>query len=211
MKCENDALIVGRCLSVRSIAVALVMLYAAALPAHAQRSAEVRRWNLATLMATMHQVNGSTARFVETRYLHLLNQPQHSSGRLIYTAPDRLQKETIEPAASRMTIVGQRLTIERPGQPVREMSLQDNSAIGALVESIRATLAGDQATLTRYFTIMFDGGPDNWVLGLVPTEPGMRALVTTIRIQGQQASIREIDTTQADGDRIDTIITPDTK
>jgi hypothetical protein len=162
-------------------------------------------------MATMRQVTASTARFAETRYLHLLNQPQHSSGRLIYTAPDRLQKETTSPVASRMTIAGERLTIERPGEPARQVSLRDNAAIGALVESVRATLAGDLPTLTRYFTITLDGGPDNWVLGLVPKDPAMRALVTAIRILGQQASIREIDTAQADGDRTDTVVTPDTK
>jgi hypothetical protein len=39
----------------------------------------------------------------------------------------------------------------------------------------------------------------------------LRELVTAIRIEGEQTSIREIETTEADGDRTDTAITPDRK
>jgi outer membrane lipoprotein-sorting protein len=162
-------------------------------------------------MATMRQVRASTARFVEMKYLHLLNQPQRSSGRLIYVAPDRLQKETTDPTASRLTIVGDRLTIERPGEATRDMSLRDNSTVGALVESIRATLAGDLPALTEYFSVTLDGGPDHWTLGLVPKDPRLRELITTIGIQGERAAIRQIDTTAANGDQTDTVITPDPK
>ena len=187
------------------------MLCAIALPAHAQRTAAAPEWNLTTLMAALRQVRTSTAHFVETRYLHLLNQAQRSSGQLIYVAPDRLQKDTLEPARSRMTINGDHLTMERPGEQAREISLQDHAEIGALVESVRTTLAGDLPTLTRYFDVTFGGGPGDWTLGLTPRDPRLRDLVTAIRIKGDHTVIQEIETTQADGDRTDTVITPDPK
>jgi hypothetical protein len=183
----------------------------AGMPAYAQRPATAPASNLATLMNAMHQVRESSARFVETKYLHLLNQAQRSSGRLTYVAPDQLRKETIEPIASRMTVIGDRLTIERLGEKPREISLRDYSEVGALIESVRATLAGDLPTLTRHFTAILDGDANRWTLSLTPSEPRLRELVTAIRIKGERNSIRDIETIEADGDRTDTAITPDSK
>ena len=190
---------------------ALVLLCATTLSVRAQHTAVAPEWNLSTLMNALHQVRSSTARFVETKYVHLLNQAQRSSGRLIYVAPDRLQKETIEPTTSRVTIAADRLSIERPGEPTRDISLRDHPEIGGLVESIRATLAGDLAALTRYFTVTLEGGVNSWTLSLTPGEPKLRELVTAIHIKGDHATIREIETTEADGDRTDTVVTPDSK
>jgi outer membrane lipoprotein-sorting protein len=178
------------------------------LPARAQPAPEL---NLPALMATLRQVRSSTARFTETRYSHLLSQPQRSSGRLIYVAPDQLQKQTIEPQPAKLTINGDRLTIEQQGQPNRAISLHDNSEVGALVESIRATLAGDLAALTRYFNVTPEGDPNNWRLTLVPREPKLRELVSSIKIRGERGLVRAVQTTEADGDRTDMTVIPETK
>ena len=205
----------GRCGTrdngVRSLVLAAVLFVLLASILMPTRATAALEWNLPTLMATMRQVRASTAHFVETKYLRLLNQAQHSSGRLIYAAPDHLRKETTEPSPESMTIAGDRLTIERPGDKPRTISLRDYSEIGALVESIRATLAGDLSALTNHFTATLDGGADNWALNLTPREPKLRELVTMIRIKGQRATIREIETLEADGDRSDIAISPDSK
>lgn len=166
-------------------------------------------WNLEALMAAMRQVRSSKARFVEQKYLHLLNQPQQSSGQLLYVAPGYLQKTTIAPIPSRLTISGDRLTIEVQGQPNRAISLQDQSEIGPLVDSIRATLAGDQAALTRSFTTTLAGGPHGWTLTLKPRAAGLQALVAWIQISGDGTAIREVQTLQATGDRTDMAVTPE--
>lgn len=194
-----------------TVAAALATLFAAALPVSAQRAAPAPAWNLQVLMTALRQVRSSTARFVETKYLHLLNQAQRSSGRLIYVAPDRLQKETTEPEPARLTINGDRLTIERQGERTREISLHDYSEIGALVESVRATLAGDLPALTRYFTTTLEGNANAWTLTLMPREPRLREMVATIRIQGERTAIRDVQTLEADGDRTDMTVTPDSK
>ncbi len=165
-------------------------------------------WTLPTLMNAMRQVRSSSAHFVETRYLRLLNQPQQSSGRLLYVAPGYLQKTTTEPSPSRLTISGDRLTIEQPGQPIRAISLQDYSEIGRLVDSTRATLAGDLAGLTRSFTTTLSGNAADWALTLTPVEAKLRELVVSIRIQGEHNTIRDVLTLQANGDRTDMTVTP---
>ncbi len=142
------------------------------------------------------------------RHSHLLNQPQRSTGRLIYVAPDQLQKVTIEPRPMRLTINGDQLTIERQGEAARQISLHDYSEIGALVESVRATLAGDLPALTRYFATTFAGGVDGWTLTLTPKEARLRDMVATIRISGERTVIRDVMTIEADGDWTDMTVQP---
>jgi len=193
------------------MAAAFAMVSAGAFQAHAQRSGAMPEWGPRQLMDALRQVRSSSARYVETRTYRMLNQTVSSSGRLIYVAPDRLQKETIEPVPARLTVNGDRLTIERQGEPTREISLRDHSEIGAFVESIRATLAGDLPALTRYFTVGLAGDANAWTLTLAPMDPKLRELVTTIRIKGTRASIVDVETTEADGDRTDMAIRPDQK
>jgi hypothetical protein len=195
---------------VRLIIVAVFALwYAAARPALAQPATMTPEWTLPTLLSAMRQVRSSSAHFVELRYLHLLNQPQQSSGKLLYVAPNYLQKTTTEPTPSRLTISGDRLTIEQQGQPNRAIALQDYSAIGTLVDSTRAVLAGDLPALTRSFVATLAGGQEGWTLTLEPRDVKLREMVASIRIQGQRGSIRDILTLQADGDRTDMAVTPE--
>ena len=169
----------------------------------------VSAWGLPELMASMHGVRTESARFVEQKFVQLLARPQQSSGTLIFNAPDRLQKETLAPMASRLTVNGDRLTVVQPDGKTRDMSLSEVPEIGALVESIRATLAGDGATLTRYYTPTLSGTAGNWSLILEPRDSRLRNLVTTIRLQGEGTVIRSIETVERDGDRTEMTITPD--
>jgi outer membrane lipoprotein-sorting protein len=166
-------------------------------------------WGLPQLMASMHGVRTASARFVEKKFVQLLARPLQSSGTLIFNAPDRLQKETLAPTASRLTVNGDRLTVVQPDGKTRDMSLSEVPEIGALVESIRATLAGDGATLTRYYAPTLSGTASNWSLTLEPRNSRLRDLVTTIHMQGEGTIIRSIETVEHDGDRTEMTITPD--
>jgi hypothetical protein len=97
----------------------------------------------------------------------------------------------------------------QPDGKTSDLSLSQFPEIGALVESIRATLAGDSATLTRYYTATLSGTADGWQLLLEPRDSRLRNFVTTIRIQGDGTVIRNIETVERDGDRTEMTITPD--
>src|SRR6185312_2894885 len=165
-------------------------------------------WGLPQLMANMKGVRSGTAKFVERRFVQMLKEPLLSSGRLVYVAPDRLQKETLAPARSELSAVGDRLTIQQPDGMTRELSLTEIPEIGGLVESIRATLAGDRATLTRYFVCTLAGSAHAWLLQLEPRDERLRELVTIVRIWGDGTQIRSIQTMEHDGDRTEMTITP---
>jgi outer membrane lipoprotein-sorting protein len=189
--------------------VLTVGLAGAAHIASADPSAPTPAWGLPWLMAGMQTVGQASATFVEQKFVRMLKQPLQSSGRLTYVAPDRLQKETLSPTPSELIVSGDHLTVRQPDGKVRDLSLSESPEIGALVESIRATLAGDAATLTRYYTATLAGGPDDWLLQLDPRDQRLRRLLTMVRIRGDGTSIRTIETTEPDGDRTEMTITPD--
>jgi hypothetical protein len=153
-------------------------------------------------MSELRQVKSATGRFVERKELRVLDKPVEASGTLIYLAPDQMQKITLSPKWERLAVRRDMLTIEQ-GQEgnARQFSLSDRPEIGAFVESIRATLAGDLPTLTRFYTVTLAGDAADWRLLLVPKERKLQDLVKDIRIGGTGRSIRTVETEEADGDR----------
>ena len=70
----------------------------------------------------------------------------------------------------------------------------------AFVASFRATLAGDLATLQRYYRLKLGGGPDDWTLTLIPTETAMVAVIREVVIEGSGARLRRVTTLEQGGD-----------
>jgi outer membrane lipoprotein-sorting protein len=184
----------------------LALLALSLFPAHADPPARPVAFGLPQLMARMQALHSATTRFVERRFVQMLDQPLQSSGTLSYTAPDRLQKQTLAPSPSSLTVEGDRLTIVQPDGKTRAMPLSDSPEIGALVASIRATLAGDTATLERYYLPTMTGSADDWSLVLEPRDDRLRKLLTKIRIKGEGSVIRSIETVEQDGDRTEMTI-----
>src|ERR1700730_6519822 len=182
----------------RAVALALFLLVGARRPA----AAADLGWGLPQLMQSLRQVTSSTAFFSERRELRMLSEPLMSSGTLSYVAPDKLQKRTLLPKPERLSIDGGKLTIERSEtNENRTVALSDFPEIGAFVESIRATLAGDLPALERYYTIGLQGDAGDWQITLEPKEKRLRELVKLIRTAGRGTSIRTIVSEQGDGDR----------
>jgi Outer membrane lipoprotein carrier protein LolA-like len=177
-----------------AIAAALMLW---AFPALAQAQAP---FGLEQLMVELRQVKSATGRFVEHKELHMLDKPVEASGTLIYLAPDQMQKITLQPSWERLAVRQSTLTIEQDGK-TRSFSLAERPEIGAFVESIRATLAGDLATLQRFYTVTLTGDAKDWHLALVPKARKLQELVKAIRISGSGRSIVTVETDEADGDR----------
>ena len=118
-----------------------VLLAASLLSARA--AAEQGAWSMAQLMQSLSQVKAASSRFVERKTLHMLSEPLIASGTLRYVAPDEVEKLTLSPERERLVVKGDSLTFEGgSGGQSRIMSLAANPEIAAIVEGIRATLAG---------------------------------------------------------------------
>jgi hypothetical protein len=140
-------------------------------------------------------------RFAETKYLKMLDRPIEPSGTLSYDAPSRLQKLTLAPKRERMLVEQDKITLETGARPKRRViSITDYQLLCAIIESIRATLAGDLATLERFYRVELEGDADRWRLRLEPADTKTKSVVHVIRISGSGGEIA-VEVEQTDGDR----------
>jgi len=140
------------------------------------------------------------AGFVERHYLSLLKKPVESRGKLLYDAPDRLEKITLEPRPESLLLEGDLLTISRDHRS-QTRALRSVPQALPMVESIRATLAGDRAALERLFRLEFSGDEAHWTLLLIPRETALSDVVSAIRIEGTGSDLFQVEIRQPDGDR----------
>jgi outer membrane lipoprotein-sorting protein len=158
-------------------------------------------WDLQALMGEMAAVPASRTRFVETRHLSLLTRPLELKGSLTYERPHRLTKHVESPFDELLTVDGEALSlVNRTKGEQRTVSLREQPALGALVESVRATLAGDGAQLERHYRVKFSGGRDAWQLRLLPREAQLRAYVESIALSGAGARVQRIEVLESGGD-----------
>lgn len=157
-------------------------------------------WDIDQLLRGLAQVRSDHSRFVEKKFIAMLDRPVESSGELFYTAPDRLEKRTVSPKPESMILDRGTLVIER-GRQVHRLQSQDYPELAAFIDSIRGTLAGERVALERNYRLSLDGTAERWTLQLQPLDEKMQAVVKRIRIAGVRDKIRSIETIQADGDR----------
>lgn len=164
------------------------------------------------LMAQLAGVASSRARFTETRQSALLKQPLVVTGTLVYQRPDRLEKHVQRPFEESVTIEGARVSITRRGETGRTLAVPPGGPARALVESLRATLAGDLSTLTRYFDVEVKGvSGGEWTMTLVPRDPALATTVTNVSFAGAADRIKRIEVLEANGDRSVTTIEDETR
>ena len=178
--------------ALRHVFVALALVLAPAI-AHATE------WNIDQLMRGLAQVRSDHARFVEKKFIAMLDKPVESSGELFYTAPDYLEKRTIKPKPESMILDHGKLLIER-GRQSHELQLADYPELAAFIDSIRATLAGDRKALERDYRLRLDGTAEHWTLQLLPLDERVQAVVKRILITGVRDAVRGLEIFQADGD-----------
>ncbi len=167
------------------------------LAASAARAAD---WDVASLFERLARERPARAAFQERKFLALLDKPVDSAGELVFTPPDRLEKRTVTPKPERLVVDRERVTLERAGKR-HSIGLRENPAVAVLVESIRGTLAGDLASLTRTYSVGLDGNATKWRLVLRPLDPSLATLVERVEIGGAQAQVRTVEIFQTDGDR----------
>ena len=130
-------------------------------------AAPVAAFDVASLFARLSKERPQRAQFHEKKYLALLDRPLESSGELLFTPPHTLEKRTVAPKPERVLVDRDRVTLERGGKK-HSISLRENPGAAVLVESIRGTLAGDLASLTRTYAVGLDGSEANWRLRMRP-------------------------------------------
>lgn len=173
------------------------LLATAAAPLRAHKPAPPE---LGTLLATIARQTVPRAKFYERKHIALLDTPVDSTGDLLFVAPSRLEKHTLSPQAESMVIDGDTLTLTRGGTQ-RTMSLQQVPEAVPLVDSLRATLAGDQPALERTFHVTLSGTARHWSMRLVPLQARAQRIVREVRLSGEGGWVNLVEIDQTDGDR----------
>ena len=186
---------------VAAVAAALVAVLVAALAVPAQA------FDLSELAASRQRVQEGAAGFHETRHISALAAPVERSGTLLYRRPDYLEMNVETPHAERLVISGRTLRVSTPAGE-RTLALDSEPALLAWTESLRATLAGDVAALTRYFATQLSGDKNGWTLALEPRDATLRAQVASIVIRGTGDAIERVETREQGGDDTVMDITP---
>jgi len=138
--------------------------------------------------------------FIEQKFIAALDRPIESSGEMSFDAPDHLEQRTLKPRAETLILDNGTLTVDR-GRTHRSMDMHAFPQVEPLVESIRATLAGDRAALERIFRLEFTGSMARWTLTLVPLESKVKQLVAQVKIDGVRDQLIKVEIRQTDGDR----------
>jgi hypothetical protein len=178
-------------------AARLVSAFAALVTALAAAAAP---WTETDLMAALAARGDANATFTELRYVPVLDAPVRASGTLRFVAPDRLEKNTLQPRVESLVLAGDQLTL-RQGAKTRTLALGDLPDGGLAINSLRGTMAGDLAALRRGWTVTLHGDRRLWTLSLAPVSQAVAQYIESVMIEGRQDRIDRIEIRQADGVR----------
>lgn len=159
-------------------------------------------------MRRLAQAPERRAAFREVKRLAALDEPLHSSGTLLYRRPGYLEKVTLFPHRERLVVDGDRLAITLGDEPPRVVELGGQPALRALIDAVRAPLAGDLAALQRTFEVGTEPAPRGWLLRLTPRDPAAARIVRQVSIHGEDADVASIRIVEASGDEQLLLIDP---
>ena len=156
--------------------------------------------SVAELMRGLASRGPDRAKFVERKYLAILDQPVVSTGELSYTPPDRLEKKTLTPKPESLVLDKGILTLQRD-QKKLTLRLAEYPQIAAIVDSLRGMLAGDRTALEKTYRMEAYGSRERWTLVLLPSDARVAEVLQRIDVAGSGDRVRSIEIRQTDGDR----------
>jgi outer membrane lipoprotein-sorting protein len=157
---------------------------------------------LAELMALLSGVTTSTDSFIETRKSALFSAPLVLKGQLVYGKPDRLEKHVLSPYEETTVVNNHLVSIEnRTLKQKRSFNLSASMPAAALIEGMRATLAGDVSALERHYDVRLEGSQEAWLLTLRPRDKKLAEIVSKIRIAGARERLKRIEVDENSGDQ----------
>ncbi|HVF63690.1 MAG TPA: LolA-related protein [Casimicrobiaceae bacterium] len=160
------------------------------------------------VMRLLAERPSASVRFVETRESRMLKKPLTLSGRLVYQKPDRLEKHVESPFAESTVIERNAVIVTRPGDIGQPLAVPAGTPARALIEGLRATMAGDRSTLERHFSMTASGTHDRWTLVLTPRDDRLAAAVERVEFRGERGNVLRIEVRERSGDRSLTTIDP---
>jgi hypothetical protein len=182
----------------------LAAFAATAVPARGEAA------DLAALFALFAAQGERRRTFVERRYSVLFRNPPEARGTLYFKPPALLERDVTSPRRETVRIDAENVTLRTlgdDGKPVeRKASLATYPQLAGLVSTIRATLAGDLATLRKMYFIEMKEPMPRWRIELAPVEEPVAGAVTAIVMSGTLGDVERIQFTETTGDRTELLL-----
>jgi len=161
-------------------------------------------WSLSELMQTMSEIDSFKASFEEVKDFAFFTDAIKVSGSLSYKKPGYLKREVQSPHREVTLIEDDIIRIERERNGdndeshKQQLSIDVHPAVRTLIESIRATFAGDLEVLEKYYRLAFAGDENAWHLVLHPLQEKVIEHVRQVEIFGAGREVNKIITIEAD-------------
>jgi len=152
-------------------------------------------------MEAMAQVKSSSARYELVEHRSITTKPLVSSGKLVYKAPDYIERRSEKPLPGYFIVEKDNLRLKTEGQKERRLVLYQFPPIHALVEAMRSTLSGNIKTLKNFYQASLSGNRKAWTLKLNPLDEEMLTYVDAMTLHGSGTQLHRVETLEAGGDR----------
>lgn len=158
---------------------------------------------LTVLAAAQASTRTVDARFVQTKYLSLLDEPLVSTGRFRFRRPDHVRLDVETPRPATILIAGRSLTI--PGLTETERQAVAGSPMAAMFTELGALFAGTLDRAPAHFAIEARAVGDAIEVTLTPTAPDYQRLFRAIalRFAGPETTVQSMRLDEALGDRLE--------
>ena len=180
---------------IRSCAQILLLIFACA--AAQAGSEETQR--VAAFLATLSPPGEGAIPFVEKRMSALLAEPIEVRGELRISKDGAIDKRVSFPAAERVQITAQTLTLERRGKS-KTLNLAGDARWRAFHAGIVGLMNRDAAALSRVFEVRLHEHAGDWTLELRPVGSGRKGGVTLISATGTGATLMRLRLDEGDGE-----------
>lgn len=170
----------------------------------------VRAAPCATTDACLQQVEAAQrateslrARFTQTKYMSLLQEPLVATGRFAFKRPDRILWEIEQPEKTTVIITGNRLEI--PGLPESERAALARVPVATALAQIGALFTGDIGAVRDAFDATAEGDDGGVRVRLVPRRADAHGMFNRIelRFAAPDLTLRAIQLANRLGDRVE--------
>jgi hypothetical protein len=148
----------------------------------------------------VHQGQGFTSRFAETKHIGLLRRPLHSTGQLVFIPRQGLYRHLNSPFQQEMLITDSAINQRYASGATETMALATLPAAKAFVEAFLAVFSGSWDTLHTHFHVYFAAHGATWQLGLKPAHAVMAKLISCLLLDGEQERLVALHVQETNGD-----------
>jgi hypothetical protein len=156
-------------------------------------------WDIEGLCRLMAQQDRVEVLYLEEKHLTLLDEAVKSSGKLLYIAPNQLEKRVELPLSQIMRFNRQQLSMTE-GDKSYLIDASTMPEVSRYLESILNLLSGKKDVLIADFELELTGTEESWHLVMLPKNEQLKAIMRRAEIQGSAHRVQIIRLDQADGD-----------